>query len=149
MVTDRGRDTTEQRRNLGTCLGKAKDIIDKEEHILAFLITEIFSNSQRRQCNAGTGSRGLVHLTVNQSRLVENAGVFHLMPEIVALTGPLTDTGENRITAVLLTNVVDQLHDQNGLADTCTAEQADLAATSVGRKQVDDFDPGFKRFNVS
>ena len=34
----------------------------------------------------------------------------------------------------------DQLLDQNGLADTGTAEQADLAALRVGREQVHDLD---------
>jgi hypothetical protein len=41
-----------------------------------------------------------------------------------------------------LGDVVDQLHDQHGLADAGPAEQADLAAFQVGREQVDDLDPG-------
>ena len=41
-------------------------------------------------------------------------------------------------------DVVDQLLDQNGLADTCAAEQADLAALGVGADQVDDLDAGFQ-----
>ena len=37
-----------------------------------------------------------------------------------------------------LGDVVDQLHDEHGLADAGTAKQADLATTLVWRQQVDD-----------
>jgi len=42
---------------------------------------------------------------------------------------------------VLLGEVVDELLDEDGLADPGTAEQADLAAAGVGGEQVDDLDP--------
>ena len=41
-------------------------------------------------------------------------------------------------------DVVDQLLNQNGLADACAAEQTDLAALCVRADQVDDLDAGFK-----
>ena len=41
-----------------------------------------------------------------------------------------------------LGDVVDQLLDQHRLADAGAAEEADLAATGVGREQVDDLDAG-------
>jgi hypothetical protein len=41
---------------------------------------------------------------------------------------PFTDAAEHRDTAVLQRDVVDQLHDDDGLADAGAAEQADLAA---------------------
>ena len=41
-----------------------------------------------------------------------------------------------------LGDVVDQLHDQHGLADAGAAEQADLAAFGVGRQQIDHLDAG-------
>ena len=41
-----------------------------------------------------------------------------------------------------LRDVVDQLHDQHGLADAGAAEQADLAALVVRRQQVDDLEAG-------
>ena len=44
-------------------------------------------------------------------------------------------------------HVVDQLLDQHGLADTGTAEQADLAALGVGSQQVDDLDAGLQNFS--
>ena len=45
---------------------------------------------------------------------------------------------------MLLADVVDQLHDDHGLADAGAAEEANLAALRVGRKQVDDLDPGLE-----
>jgi hypothetical protein len=68
--------------------------------------------------------------------------------EVVALAGALADAGEHRIAAVRLGDVVDQLHDQHGLADAGAAEQADLAALGVGREQVDDLDAGVSRISL-
>ena len=70
----------------------------------------------------------------------------HLVIEVVALAGALADAGEHRIAAVRLGDVVDQLHDQHGLADAGAAEQADLAALGVGREQIDDLDAGDEDF---
>ena len=64
------------------------------------------------------------------------------MIEVVALARALADAGEHRIAAVRLRDVVDQLHDQHGLADAGAAEQADLAALGVRREQVHDLDAG-------
>ena len=52
--------------------------------------------------------------------------VITLFPQIVTLTSPLTDASKNRETTVLLSNVIDQFHDQNGFADPGAAEQAVL-----------------------
>ena len=37
-------------------------------------------------------------------------------------------------------NVVDELHNNDRLAHTGAAEQADLAALGIGRNQIDDLD---------
>ena len=64
------------------------------------------------------------------------------MIEVVALAGALADAGEDRIAAMRLGDVVDQLLDDDRLADAGAAEEADLAAAGVGREQVDDLDAG-------
>ena len=64
------------------------------------------------------------------------------MVQIVTLTGTLADTGEDRVTTVGLGDVVDQLLDEDGLADTGTTEQTDLTTTSVGSEEIDDLDTG-------
>jgi pyridoxine 5-phosphate synthase len=43
---------------------------------------------------------------------------------------------------VVLRNVVDELHDDDSLADTGTAEEANLATLGVGGQQVNDLDAG-------
>jgi hypothetical protein len=45
---------------------------------------------------------------------------------------------------VLLCNVVNKLHDQDSLTNTCTAEQTDLTTLSIGANQVNNFNTGFK-----
>ena len=64
------------------------------------------------------------------------------MIEVVALAGALADAGEHRVAAVALGDVVDQLLDEDGLADAGAAEQADLTAAGIRREQVDDLDAG-------
>jgi hypothetical protein len=70
------------------------------------------------------------------------------VPEVVALAGALADAGEHRETAVLLGDVVDELHDEHGLADAGAAEQADLAAAGVRGEQVDDLDAGLEHLTL-
>ena len=45
-------------------------------------------------------------------------------------------------------DIADQLHDDDGLADAGTPEQADLAALGEGGHQVDDLDAGFQHLGV-
>ncbi|KAF5031629.1 hypothetical protein DSECCO2_625780 [anaerobic digester metagenome] len=70
------------------------------------------------------------------------------MVKVVSFTGALTDTGEHGDAAVVLGDVVDHLHEDNGLADAGTAEHAHLAALGEGDEQVDDLDAGFKHFDL-
>ena len=62
----------------------------------------------------------------------------------VTLTGTLADTGEDRVTTVGLGDVVDELLNQDSLADTGTAEETNLASTGVRGEQVDDLDTGLE-----
>ncbi len=66
------------------------------------------------------------------------------MIEVIAFTGSLANSGEHRIAAVRVGDVVDQLHDQHCLADAGAAEQPDLAALCVRREQIDDLDSGYE-----
>ena len=97
MVTDGRGDTTEQGRHLRTGLGETEDVVDEEKHILALLITEVLRNGETSQRDTGTGTRGLVHLTEDESDLrvtleVDDTGLNHFVVQIVTLTGALTDT---------------------------------------------------------
>lgn len=55
--------------NLRTSLCESEDVVDKEQHILTLLITEVLCYSQSSQSHSGTGTRGLVHLSVHQGDL--------------------------------------------------------------------------------
>ena len=45
---------------------------------------------------------------------VDDAGLDHLVVEVVALAGALADAGEHRHAAMRLGDVVDQLHERDG-----------------------------------
>jgi peptide chain release factor 1 len=62
--------------------------------------------------------------------------------QIVTLTGTLTDTSEDGVTTVSLGDVVDQLLNEDGLADTGTTEETNLSTTGVGGEEIDDLDTG-------
>ena len=79
---------------------------------------------------------------------IDDAGFLHFEPQVVAFAGALAHAGEDRHAAVLLGDVVDQLHDDDGLAHARAAEQADLAAAQVGLEQVDDLDAGLEHLEA-
>ena len=159
LIAHRRRNAAEQRRHFRAGLGEAEDVVDEEQHVLA-LVAEMLGDGEAGEADAGARARRLVHLAVHQRalgaggravvllRVLVDAGLDHLVIEVVALAGALADAGEHRIAAVRLGDVVDQLHDQHGLADAGAAEQADLAALGVGREQVDDLDAGDQDFRL-
>ena len=75
---------------------------------------------------------------------LDNAGLGHFDPEVVALAGALAHAGEHREAAVVLGDVVDEFHDDDGLADAGAAEEADLAALQKGLDEIDDLDAGLE-----
>ena len=70
----------------------------------------------------------------------DDTALNHLVVEIVALAGALADAGEDGVTSVSLGDVVDQFHDQDGLADSGSAEQTNLTSLGVGSEQIYDLD---------
>ncbi len=131
LVTDGRGHAAEQRRDLGARLGEAEDVVDEQQHVLLLHVAEVLRHRQRGERDAQPGAGRLVHLAEDQGGLVDDAGLGHLGEEVVALTGALADTGEHRHTAEVLGDAVDHLLDEDGLADTGTTEQADLAAVDV------------------
>ena len=145
LVADGGRHTAKQRRDFGACLREAEDVVDEQQHVLMLDVAEIFRHRQTGQADAHTRSGRFVHLAVDQSSLGQDAGLFHLMIEVVALAAALADAGEDRAAVVRRRDVVDQLLNEDRLADARAAEQADLAALGIGREQVDDLDAGLEQ----
>ncbi len=101
----------------------------------------IVSAGQRDAC---ARTRRLVHLSVDKRRLVEDLGLLHLAVEGGALTGALTDPGEDRVPGVLTRDVADHLHDDDRLADSRSTEESDLRAFREGADEVDDLDAGLE-----
>ena len=81
---------------------------------------------QAGETDAQTRSGRLVHLTVDEHGLLDDARLLHLDPEVGALAGALAHAGEHGRAAVRHGEVVDELHDDDGLADAGAAEQAVL-----------------------
>merc|ERR1719449_195556 len=150
LVTHSGGDTTQQGRHLGTSLCESEDVVNEEQHILSLLVTEVLGDSQSSQSDTGTGTGGLVHLTVDKGDLgglvleTDDSALNHLKVQIVTLTGPLSHSSEDRVTSVGLGDVVNQLHDQHSLADTSTAEETNLTSLGIGGKEIDNLDTSDK-----
>jgi len=149
LVTDSRGDTTEKGRHFGTGLSETEDVVDEEQHILAFLVTEVLGNGEAGEGDTSTGTGGLVHLTEDESDLgvtlkLDDTGLNHLVVEIVTLTGTLTDTAEDGETTMGLGDVVDEFLNQHSLSDTGTSEETNLSTTGVRREKVDDLDTGLQ-----
>ena len=156
LIAHRRGDAAQQRRHFGARLGEAEDVVDEEQHVLAFLVAEVFRQRQPGQADARARTRRLVHLAVHQRHLgafdavvlaqLDHAGVDHLVIEVVALARALAHAGEHRHAAMRLGDVVDQLLDDHGLAHAGAAEQPDLAALQVRRQQIHHLDAGDQDF---
>jgi hypothetical protein len=66
------------------------------------------------------------------------------MIQVVTFTCTFTNTGEHRETIVSFGNIIDKLHDQHGLTDTCTTEQTDLTTLAVRFKEVNHLNTGIQ-----
>src|SRR5258708_4579229 len=155
LVTDRGGRAAEQRGDLGAGLREAEDVVDKEQHVLALLVAEILGHRECRKRDAHAGARRLVHLAVDQRDLrfaqvllVDDAGLRHLVVKVVALAGTLADAGKHRVAAMRLGDIVNELENDDGLADARAAERPGLAALDEGADEVDDLDAGLENLGL-
>ena len=128
LIADRGGHAAEQRGHFRARLGEAEDVVDEQEHVLAFLVAEVLGEVTPVSATRRRAPGRLVHLAEDQRGLLDDARLLHLVLEVVALAGALAHPGEHRDAAVLLGDVVDQLLDEHGLADAGAAEEAGLAA---------------------
>ena len=168
LVTDGAGRTAKKRRDLGSRLRETEDVIDEEENVLVLLVAEILGHGEGGQGHAETRSGRLVHLTVDETYLRplleeneiaigildgmtllvlldgDDSGLDHFTVEIVTLAGTLTNACKEGVTSVSLGDVVDEFHDDDGLADTGTAECADLTTLGEGTDKIDDLDTGLK-----
>ena len=149
LVADGAGGAAQQGGDFRAGLGEAEDVVDEQQHVLVLLVAEVLGDGQAGKGDAQAGAGRLVHLAIDQRDLglaqvllVDDVGLGHFVVEIVAFAGALAHAGENGKAAVELGDVVDQFHDDDGLADARAAEGADFAALEEGADQVDDLDAG-------
>ena len=79
LITDGGRHPAQQSGDFRAGLGKPEDIVDEEKNILMLHVPEIFRHGKPGQAYPHSGSGRLIHLTINQSGLSQNAGLLHFI----------------------------------------------------------------------
>src|SRR5580700_9060344 len=79
------------------------------------------------------------------SRL-DDTGLTHLQPQVIAFTRALADSSKHRESAVLLSHVVDEFLNENGFAYAGAAKQADFSTLQEGLDEINDLDAGLKHF---
>jgi hypothetical protein len=47
-------------------LSESENVIDEEKDILVLFVSEVFGDGQTGETDSGSGSRGLVHLSVDE-----------------------------------------------------------------------------------
>src|SRR2546428_1067684 len=148
LVADGRRDAAKQRRDLAALEHVAEDLVDEQHYVLTELVPEVLRKRETGQAHPGARTRRLVHLAENERRFVDDPRLIHFQPEAVALAGALSDAGEDAEAAMLLSDIADQLHHDDGLAYPRAAEEADLAALGEGGHEVDDLDAGLEHGGI-
>ena len=147
LITHRGRHAAQQRRYFRTRLRKPENVVDEQQHVLAFFIAEIFGDRQTGQSHAQTRPGRLGHLSVDQRDLrfrvvlrIDDAGLLHFEPEIVAFARSLADAGEHRNTAVLCAMLLINSMMMTVLPTPAPPNRPILPPRKIRLNQVDDLD---------
>ena len=86
-------------------------------------IPEILGHGQSCLGHTHTGPRRFIHLSEYQCCLFQHSGLPHLGPQVISLTGTLSHTCENRISAVFRCYIGYQLLYQHGFTHARTAKE--------------------------
>ena len=74
----------------------------------------------------------------------DDAALNHLVEQVIDFSGPLGHTGIHGEASVSLGHIVDQLHDEDGIANTSAAKEANLASLAEGDNQLNHLHAGNK-----
>src|SRR5215204_5383381 len=149
LVADLRGHPAHQRGNLIAGLHEAEDVIDEQEHVLTHLVSEVLGEGDPGKAHAEAGAGRLVHLAEDHRRVLEDAGLLHLVVELVPLARPLAHAGEDARTLVLQRDVVDKLGDHDRLADAGPTKEADLTAGHNRTEEVYDLDAGYELLGLA
>src|SRR6266568_9115858 len=139
LVAHSGGHATQERRYFSACLCEAEDVVDKEQHVLALFVTEVFRQRQSTQSHAQTSAGRLIHLTKDHSQAIDDPCIDHFFVQVVAFAGALTNTSKNAVAAMSLRDVVNEFLDDNGLAHTSTTKGSGFSTSHEGTDQIDNF----------
>ena len=148
LIAHGARHSAKERGYLGARLCETEYVVNEEKHIPASLIPKILRHRKSGQPHAHSCPGRFVHLAEHHHGLLNHSGLCHFMIQIIALSGPFPDAGEDRISAVFRRNIGDQLLNQNGLAYSRAAEQPNLAALLIRAEQINHLDSGFQNFRA-
>merc|ERR1719320_996230 len=70
----------------------------------------------------------------------DDTALYHLVVQIIALPCPLAHTSKHGVPTMSLGHVVNQLHDEDSLADPGTTKQTNFSSFSIRSQQVDHLD---------
>lgn len=153
LITDGRGNTSQKCGHFRASLSESENVVDEEQHVLAFFVSEVLRHSETGEADSGSGTWGFVHLTEDECASgfivveTDDVGRNHFVVEIVTFSGSFSDTGEHGVTTVVLSDVVDEFLNEHSLADTCTTEQTDLTTSSVGGQEIDDLDTSDQNFS--
>ena len=155
LIAHGRRHATQKGRDFRTGLREPENVVDKQEHVLVFLVPEIFRNGQPGKPDPEPRARRFVHLSVHQRgfRLgevggINNFGILHFVPQVIAFTRALAHARKHGKAAVMQGDVVDQLHDDHGFPHAGATEQAHFSALGIGLQQVNHLDAGFQHLGL-
>ena len=155
LIAHGGGHPAQQRRHLRARLSEAEDVVNEDEHVAAFDITEIFGHRQGGQAHAQPRAGRLGHLAVDERGFGlfgvagrDDARVRHFDPQVVPFARALSHARENRNTAVLHRHVVDELLNDHRFPDARAPEQACLPAFQVGLEKVHHLDAGLEHLEL-
>ena len=106
------------------------------------------AHRQRGVAHAESRAGRFVHLAEDQHALIEHAGRLNFPIQFLAFAAALADPAEHADAAMMADHVVNQFHDQYGLADACASEQTAFPAAFEGRQDVDGLDAGDEDFGT-
>jgi hypothetical protein len=69
------------------------------------------------------------------------------MIQVISLSCSLSDSGEHGVPTVSLSDIVNQLLNKHGLADSGTSEESNFTTSSVRGQQIDHFNTGDQQFS--
>ena len=72
----------------------------------------------------------------------DDTGLDHFVIQIVTLPGSFTNSCEDGVTTMSLSDVVDELLNNDCLSDSGTSKESDFTSSGIGSKHINDFDTG-------